>query len=554
MPIPLIAALVLSLVVGGGAALGSQSSLPSDNLFGVKLFTEDVRLAVASGENEDNLRLDIMEKRAREMADVLERTESGNLNEDKAAKGLEKASENIKEHSEKISQRSEGLKRENKREEALELNEDFKGRLEAAELVLKKGESSGKEKVRESVKKTISRLDDIQSEVRGRIGEIEAEEIKELEDESSASRSAQGKIGAAENKIAETERNLERKGRKMEERSLNDSRDELDEARNLLDSAKKEFERNEFEDAFRKAQGAIRLASAINSLAGISQGKSGRISGNINEAADDMRREDGIRFSADVFSGKAAVKAETEFVSEKTEKDELAKEILSRFQLPKEKINSLLKVSNEGIEDLDDRLRVDVEVEDGISKVKAEVRFPVNSDDREKIAEETGNRLSKLTADDILALFSVKEQKNGRTKMEGQVRIDAELRGRANEPGEDVRGNAEENELRGRENEPGEDIRGNADENELRGRANEPGEDVQGNADENEVRGRDNEIEAPGDQPRQEDRTSGVNSLDDSPSNSNDGSSSGGSSSGGSSSGGDNGGSSGGSGRGGSDD
>src|SRR3989344_1727127 len=111
MPIPLIAALVLSLVVGGGAALGSQSSLPSDNLFGVKLFTEDVRLAVASGENED---------------------------------------------------------------------------------------------------------------------------------ESSASRSAQGKIGAAENKIAETERNLERKGRKMEERSLNDSRDELDEARNLLDSAKKE--------------------------------------------------------------------------------------------------------------------------------------------------------------------------------------------------------------------------------------------------------------------------------------------------------------------------
>src|SRR3989344_1407786 len=175
MPIPLIAALILSLVVGGGAALGSQSSLPSDNLFGVKLFTEDVRLAVASGENEDNLRLDIMEKRTREMADVLERTESGNLNEDKAAKGLEKASENIKEHSEKISQRSEGLKRENKREEALELNEDFKGRLEAAELVLKKGESSGKEKVRESVKKTISRLDDIQSEVRGRIGEIEAE-------------------------------------------------------------------------------------------------------------------------------------------------------------------------------------------------------------------------------------------------------------------------------------------------------------------------------------------------------------------------------------------
>jgi hypothetical protein len=34
--------------------------------------------------------------------------------------------------------------------------------------------------------------------------------------------------------------------------------------------------------------------------------------------------------------------------------------------------------------------------------------------------------------------------------------------------------------------EPGEDVRGNADENEQRGRANEPGEDVRGNVDEAE--------------------------------------------------------------------
>jgi hypothetical protein len=34
--------------------------------------------------------------------------------------------------------------------------------------------------------------------------------------------------------------------------------------------------------------------------------------------------------------------------------------------------------------------------------------------------------------------------------------------------------------------EPGEDVRGNADENELRGRANEPGEDIRGNGDEAE--------------------------------------------------------------------
>jgi hypothetical protein len=34
--------------------------------------------------------------------------------------------------------------------------------------------------------------------------------------------------------------------------------------------------------------------------------------------------------------------------------------------------------------------------------------------------------------------------------------------------------------------EPGDDVRGNADENELRGRANEPGEDIRGNGDEAE--------------------------------------------------------------------
>lgn len=41
---------------------------------------------------------------------------------------------------------------------------------------------------------------------------------------------------------------------------------------------------------------------------------------------------------------------------------------------------------------------------------------------------------------------------------------------------------------------------------ELRGRENEAGEDIRGNADEFELRGRNNEVESPGDQPRREDR------------------------------------------------
>ncbi|MBI2459253.1 MAG: hypothetical protein HYV53_01735 [Parcubacteria group bacterium] len=62
-----------------------------------------------------------------------------------------------------------------------------------------------------------------------------------------------------------------------------------------------------------------------------------------------------------------------------------------------------------------------------------------------------------------------------------------ELRGRDNEPGEDIRGNVDENEVRGRDNR-GRDNRGRDN----RGRDNEPDEDIRGNVDENEVRGRDN--------------------------------------------------------------
>ncbi len=51
------------------------------------------------------------------------------------------------------------------------------------------------------------------------------------------------------------------------------------------------------------------------------------------------------------------------------------------------------------------------------------------------------------------------------------------------EPGEDVRGNADENELRGRANEPGEDIRGNGDEAEHQNEAGDDnGQDQQENA------------------------------------------------------------------------
>lgn len=69
------AACLVLVMLAGGATYASADSLPGDPLYGVKRAVERVQLAVASGESEASLRVDLAERRVNEFSALLDRGE-----------------------------------------------------------------------------------------------------------------------------------------------------------------------------------------------------------------------------------------------------------------------------------------------------------------------------------------------------------------------------------------------------------------------------------------------------------------------------------------------
>jgi len=124
-----------------------------------------------------------------------------------------------------------------------------------------------------------------------------------------------------------------------------------------------------------------------------------------SEDSIEIRREIGrsmesenLEIKAGTFAGSSEVKVELEFLTEKNESTAIAQEIRNKLNLRREEIDNILR--QEAKDDqvsLREKLDIEVDVENGASVLKVELRFPLNTTGRSEIVERIYQKLSTLT-------------------------------------------------------------------------------------------------------------------------------------------------------------
>ena len=97
-----------------------------------------------------------------------------------------------------------------------------------------------------------------------------------------------------------------------------------------------------------------------------------------------------FKVRAKTENGKSLIKVELKYETTKTG-EELVNEIQDKFDLTYNESDNLLKTES-GIIDGTDRLKIEVKNDDGINEVKVELRFLLESDDRDSIVSEIEKR------------------------------------------------------------------------------------------------------------------------------------------------------------------
>ena len=107
-----------------------------------------------------------------------------------------------------------------------------------------------------------------------------------------------------------------------------------------------------------------------------------------------------LKIKAETLGDQSEVKVELEFSSGTIDVDSLIAEIIEEFSLTREQADEALKIEEEDDEELKEKFEVEVEIEDGVSEVEVELRFVLDSTDREDILDAIVEN-TKLTKEQI---------------------------------------------------------------------------------------------------------------------------------------------------------
>lgn len=91
------------------------------------------------------------------------------------------------------------------------------------------------------------------------------------------------------------------------------------------------------------------------------------------------------KLQASTLGDSSEVKIELEFVTETTDSELLIDEILENFIVTQEEAEDALKIQIEDDDGLEDKFSVEIETRDGMSEVEVELRFVLDSTDRDEI-------------------------------------------------------------------------------------------------------------------------------------------------------------------------
>ena len=90
------------------------------------------------------------------------------------------------------------------------------------------------------------------------------------------------------------------------------------------------------------------------------------------------------RFTQDYLGESSEVKIELEFTTDTTDSELLIDEILANFIVTQEEAEDTLKIQEDD-DELEEKFKVEIEIKDGISEVEIELRYVLDSTDRDEI-------------------------------------------------------------------------------------------------------------------------------------------------------------------------
>lgn len=157
--------------------------------------------------------------------------------------------------------------------------------------------------------------------------------------------------------------------------------------------------------------------------------ETGKSEEEIENEVEDLEEEIGleeIEVKVEIIGNKTQVKIENEFSTDAVDKNAIVDEIIKKFALDKETVNRMLKTETEDEEELEkDRLKVEAKTEDGITEVEVELRFTLDTTDKQIIVNEIVVR-SQLPKEDIEKVLELKveEEEKGEEELEIEVEIE----------------------------------------------------------------------------------------------------------------------------------
>ncbi len=188
----------------------------------------------------------------------------------------------------------------------------------------------------------------------------------------------------------------------------------ISEAEQKLADAQKALDEGKIGEAFGLANSAENLArNAKRMLQGFVE--------------DNAGLEEKLEITADVMDTASEIRVKLEFASTATERQEIAKDILEKLSLDSEKLSAILKTEAEGDEELRERMEAEARIRDGVSRVKFELRFPLNATDRSGMVSGISERLSRLSEEELAALLDIRLKEDGERKDGGENEIEAEV-------------------------------------------------------------------------------------------------------------------------------
>ncbi len=237
-----------------------------------------------------------------------------------------------------------------------------------------------------------------------------------------ASEKLQKKIAHANLRLAEAEGQLKKRNAQAAERALERFNEKNTEADDLISSSSDiNSGLLHAEEMIKKHQQVLYnltllhpdnpgLARAYSNSLKLEQ----KFNRKISEREDREENEEGnLKIKAEVLGNDTEIKVSVNFKSDNVTNFTIANEILGKFQLSTENINTLLTVENMDDGELNTKLGADAKIEDGFSIINAEYTFPLlNTTSRDGIIDGIYLNLHSLTTENITNALEIENMTN----------------------------------------------------------------------------------------------------------------------------------------------